>query len=277
MTNSLAVAVRRNVNSGDSVYIGNFGAQLFCVAAELIRADYTDLDLIAGSGGLLLDQLIGAGVARSVTFAHCWNPVGPQPAWNLRRAAEPQVGVADSDPELPRPEIREVSLGMLGSAFHAAAWGLPFAMVPMSPDTGYVTDGWSRGMIEEVSCSFGSAYAVRALRPDVAFVHADLADAQGNSIIVEPGGEHLMAAQAAVRTVVIAEQVLGARERLPEPANLAGIHVDEVVEVAGGVLPDGSPGRYPRDISAYQAYGRDSSSRELFAEWLQTYKEGAQR
>lgn len=269
---ALADAVKRQVRDGDTVYLGNFGAQLFCVGAELIRAGYTDLHLIAGSGGLLLDQLIGAGSARSVTFAHCWNPVGPKPAWNLRRAAEaqrPPHPETDDLPEPPRPEIRELSLGMLGAAFHAAAWGLPFMPVPISPDVGYITDGWSRDTVERVTCEFGEAYVVQAIRPDVAFVHADLADAAGNSLILEPYGEHLMAAQAALRTVVVAEQVLLPGKRLLEPANLAGIHVDEVVEVPGGVVPDGAAGRYPRDVAAYAEYAQESATRESFQQWLQ--------
>ena len=275
---ALAGAVQRNVRARDTVYIGNFGAQLFCVGAELVRAGHTDLHLIAGSGGLLLDQLIGAGTARAVTFAHCWNPIGPQPAWNLRRAAEaprPQQTVLDlPDPETPRPEIRELSLGMLGAAFHAAAWGLPFMPIPISPDTGYVTDGWSRDMIEHVACKFGEVHVVRAIQPDVAFVHAELSDADGNALIREPYGEHLIAAQAAVRTVVVAEEVLDAGVRLPEPANLAGIHVDEVVAVPGGVAPDGIPSRYPRDVAAYAKYGEESATRASFARWLARHREG---
>lgn len=269
---SLADAVKQHVHNGDTVYLGNFGAQLFCVGVELIRAGYTDLHLIAGSGGLLLDQLIGAGVAQSVTFAHCWNPVGPAPAWNLRRAAEARRspdGQSEGSAVVPRPVIRELSLGMLGAALHAAAWGLPFMPVQLSPDTGYVTDGWSRDLVGRISTDFGEAHIVRAIRPDVAFVHADLADSAGNARVLEPYGEHLTAAQAATHTVVVAEQVLLPGNRLPEPANLAGIHVDDVVEVPGGVAPDGSPGRYPRDVAAYAEYARESATREVFEKWLQ--------
>jgi glutaconate CoA-transferase, subunit A len=257
-------AVRANVSAGDTIYVGNFGAQLYVAGRELIRQGCRDLHVIAGSGGLLLDQLIGARVARAVTFAHCWNPIGPAPAWNLRRAAEA------SDPPV---EIRELSLGVLNAAMQAAAWRVPFLPVSMSSDTGYTTDGWSRGMLTTVHCEFGTALAVRALRPDVAFVHADQADRLGNAVLTGPYGEHLVAATAAVRTVVVAEVVLGPGERLPVPATLAGVHVQTVVLSPRAVWPDGAAGRYPRDIVEYKRYAMQSSTAAGFATWLDSVRD----
>lgn len=266
----LAAVVREIVRPGELVYIGNFGAQLFCVAAELIRARYRDLHVI--SGGLLLDQLIGAEVVEAVTFAHCWNPVGPQPAWNLRRATEARsIGEGGR-----RTEVRELSLGMLGAALQAAAWGVPFLPVKVNAETGYASDGWAGDMITQVHSAFGDTPVVRALRPDVAFVHADLADSAGNAVIRQPFGEHLIAAQAAARTVVVSEEVLPPGRSLPEPAHLAGIHVDHVVAVPGAVAPDGTPGRYARDVRAYAAYGADSETPERFDEWLERCLAGSE-
>jgi glutaconate CoA-transferase, subunit A len=256
-------AVRANVSAGDTVYLGNFGAQLYVAGRELIRQGYHDLHVIAGSGGLLLDQLIGSGVARAATFAHCWNPIGPAPAYNLRRATEA------GDPPV---EIRELSLGVLNAAMQAAAWGVPFLPVAMSLDTGYTTDGWSRGMITTVESEFGSTLAVKALRPDVAFIYADQADLLGNAVLTAPYGEHLAAATAAVRTVVVAEEVIGSGEQLATPATLAGVHVAAVVRNERAVWPDGAVGRYPRDIEEYRRYAVQSSTADGFATWLESVR-----
>jgi glutaconate CoA-transferase, subunit A len=256
-------AVAANVSAGDTVYLGNFGAQLYVVGQELIRQGYCDLHVIAGSGGLLLDQLIGSGVASAVTFAHCWNPVGPAPAYNLRRAAEA------GDPPV---EIRELSLGALNAALQAAAWGVPFLPVAMSPDTGYATDGWSRGVITTVDSEFGGTLAVKALRPDVAFVYADHVDRLGNAVLTAPYGEHLAAATAGVRTVVVAEEVLGSGEQLVTPATLAGVHVDAGVHSERAVWPDGAAGRYPRDVEEYRRYAMQSSTADGFATWLDSVR-----
>lgn len=258
-------AVRAQIHPGDSVYIGNFGAQLFAVGHEIIRQGLRDLHVICGSGGLLMDQLIGAGAVRAVTFAHCWNPVGPNPAHNLRRAAETPT---------PAIEIRELSFGMLTAAFQAAATGVPFQAVAVSDRTGYVNDGWTRGALSRVSTEFGEAFVVRAIRPDVAFLHADLADANGNAWLTEPHGEHLFAAQAATRTVVVAEQLLPRGERPPQPATLAGVHVTAVVVAPGAAAPDGTPDRYPRDIAAYARYAQDSRTVESFDAWLAALRAG---
>jgi glutaconate CoA-transferase subunit A len=252
-------AVRTHVHPGESVYIGNFGAQLFAVGHTLIREELRDLHIICGSGGLLMDQLIGAEVASVITFAHCWNPVGPNPAWNLRRAAE-------ASPQTV--EIREFSFGMLTAALQAGAWGVPFQPVAISDRTGYVTDGWTRGGVARVSTEFGDAFVVRAIRPDVAFLHADLADQHGNAWLTDAHGEHLFAAQAATRTIVVAERVLPRGEHPATPATLAGAHVTAVVEAPGAAAPDGTPERYPRDVAAYARYATDSRTVESFAGWL---------
>lgn len=257
--------VRRHLRPGDSVYIGNFGAQLFAVGETLIREKYEGLHVIAGSGGILLDALIGARVADRVTFAHCWNPVGPAPAYNLRRAAE------TGDPAL---HITELSFGMLCAAFEAAAHCVPFQAVAISDATGYVTDDWTGGALARVDSPFGAAFVVRALAPDVAFVHADTVDALGNAYLAEPYGEQLFAAQAARTTIVVAERLLAPGERLEQPAQLAGVHVTAAVEVPRAAWPDGTPGRYGRDVGAYARYAAQSRTPEEFAAWVGNVRAG---
>jgi glutaconate CoA-transferase subunit A len=157
---------------------------------------------------------------------------------------------------------------MLTAAFQAAAAGVPFQAVAVSDQTGYATDGWTKGTLARVSTEFGPAFVVRAISPDVAFLHADLADGHGNAWLTEAHGEHLFAAQAASRTVVVAEQVLPRGDRPAQPATLAGVHVTAVVEAPGAAAPDGTPGRYPRDITAYAQYARASRTVESFDAWL---------
>jgi hypothetical protein len=55
--------------------------------------------------------------------------------------------------------------------------------VPDLPGTGYVSEDWSGGRTQVVQTSFGPARMISAEVPDVAFVHADLADADGNATI----------------------------------------------------------------------------------------------
>jgi glutaconate CoA-transferase, subunit A len=232
------------VRPGETVWLGNFGAQLFAVGEELVRQGARDLHVVLASGGLLLDRLIGAGVVAEVTFAHCWNAVGPAPTWHFRRAWQDGNDI----------RWHELPMGVLSCALSAAAQGVPFAPVRLHPETGYATDDWSGGMLAEVDSPFGAATVVRALPVDVAFVHADLADADGNSAVGTPVGEAVVAAGAARRVVVVAEEIGSAAEVRARGVDLLGLVVDAVVAVPGAVAPDGVPGRYPRDVAAYAAY-----------------------
>jgi glutaconate CoA-transferase subunit A len=239
-TSSLADAVAATVGDGDCVWLGNFGAQLFAVGEELIRQGRRDLHLVIGSGGLLLDRLLAAGVAAEVTFSHCWSPVGPRPTRAFRAAWEEERGV----------RFHELSLGTLGAALEAGAAGVPFAPVALEPGTGYLD--WTPSLLARVESPFGEATVVRALRPDVAFVHGLRAGAAGDVEIGAPAGEAPAAVAAAARTVAVVERLGGP----PAPAGptLPAILVDHLVEHPGAVAPDGVAGLYDRDVAAYEEY-----------------------
>jgi glutaconate CoA-transferase subunit A len=255
----LAGAVARYVRPGTSVYLGNFGAQLFCVGHEMVRQGLRHLDLVIASGGLLMDQLLGAGSLRSVTYGHCWSAVGPSPAWCFRRTAE------SGDTSVER---HEMSLGLMTAALTAGAWEVPFMPVPDLPGTGYVDEDWSNGRLAEVESPFGGSRVVAALTPDVAFVHVDLADAQGNGAVRGPLGEVLVAAQASSTVVLVAEEVVSTEQVRAAGVTVPGVLTSAVVHHPGAVLPDGAIGRYPRDVEAFESYSRRSRTVEGFAQWL---------
>jgi glutaconate CoA-transferase, subunit A len=256
---SLPEAVAAYAPDGARVYLGNFGAQLFCVGHELIRQRRRELDVVIASGGLLLDQLFGAGLVRTATFGHCWSPVGPTPAWNFRRLAESGAAAG---------RLHELPLGWFTAALAAGAQQLPFMAVPDLPGTGYVTEDWPGGRTHVVETPFGSARVISAEVPDVAFVHADLADPAGNAAIRGPLGETVLAAQAARATVVVAEAVVPTAQVLAAGVTLPGLIVNAVVECPGAVRPDGAIGRYDRDVVAYRRYSAASRTADGFKQWL---------
>lgn len=259
----LGVAVERYVADGDCVYIGNFGSQLFAVAHELIRQGRRDLHVVVGSGGLMLDQLIGAGTCATATFGHCWSPVGPAPAHNFRRAAE-----SGRSPVA----FHELSLGMLSAALQATVWDVPFVPVVVDRSSGYVVEDWTGGMLATADSPFGSTTVVRALAPDVAFVHVDTVDPLGDAAITGPVGESVVAAQAARRTVAVAEAVVQAGEAPGFSTGIAGAWVDAVVVQPGAAWPDGTLRGYPRDVDAYRAYVSGSATEQGFADWLEALR-----
>jgi glutaconate CoA-transferase subunit A len=255
----LATAVARHATPGTTVYLGNFGAQLFSVGHEMIRQEVSGIDAVIASGGLLMDQLLGAHVLRSVSYGHCWSPVGPSPAWNFRRAAERgDTSVA----------MHEMSLGMLTAALTGGAWGVPFMPVPPLDGTGYVTEDWPRGRRARVTSAFGECDVVAAIAPDVAFVHADLVDEHGNASIRGPLGEVLVAAQASQAVVVVAEEIVSAEQVREAGVTIPGVLVSAVVAHPGAVRPDGAIGRYDRDVAAYADYVAAAATEDGFAAWV---------
>ena len=82
-------AIKKSVHNNDLVFLGGFSNGIpFSAAHEIIRENIRNLKICKCSGGMLFDQLIGAGVTDQIITSHCWNPHGPQPAWNLKRAME---------------------------------------------------------------------------------------------------------------------------------------------------------------------------------------------
>lgn len=261
---SLDAAVREHVHGGASVYLGNFGAQLFAVGHEIIRQGRVDLDMIIGSGGILLDQLMGAGAVRSAVFGHCWSPVGPYPAYNFRRLAESGESSV---------VFHEISLGMFTAALTAGAWGVPFMPFPGLEGTGFLTEDWSRGRVDRVESSFGAASVVKAITPDVAFVHADRCDPEGNAWVNGPVSEVPVAAAASGTAILVVEEMTDAEDVRERGITMPGYLFAGVVVHPGAVAPDGAAGRYGRDVEAYVEYAHRSKTTEGFHGWLTEVKE----
>jgi glutaconate CoA-transferase subunit A len=119
-----------------------------------------------------------------------------------------------------------------------------------------------------VESPFGAARVVRAENPDIAFIHVDLADHDGNGYIRGPLGEVLLAAQAAGKVVLVAEEVVSSAEVRALGVTIPGVLVDAYVHLPGAVAPDGAVGRYDRDVAAYERYADRSRTLEGFRAWL---------
>ncbi|MFT3874142.1 MAG: CoA-transferase [Nocardioides sp.] len=241
-----------SVEIGEKIYLGNFGSQLFSVGHEMLRQRCSGLHLIMGSGSILLDQLIAGGVTDEITISHCWNPIGPAPAHHFVSAV--QRGI----------RINELSLGAFAAGLTAGAWDVPFLPTSDLTRTDYVAGDRSSGLLGEVKSPWGSCSVVAAIRPDLAFVHVDRATTEGNAVLAQPASDALAAAQAARRLVLVAEEIV---DRLPGPADVPGAIVDAVVHHPRAVHPDGCPGRYPRDVSAYQEYAHVCTDSIAAAAW----------
>src|SRR4249920_2150323 len=164
-TATMADAVRELVRDGDTVAIEGF-THLICFAAghEIIRQRKRDLTLARMTPDVIYDQMIGAGVARKLIFSWLGNPgVGSLHA--VRRRIE------QADPE--PLEIEEYSHFGMVCRYVAGASNLPF-FPKVNPNI--------RSMVSPYEDAT-EIHVVPPLKPDVAIVHAQRADASGDAQI----------------------------------------------------------------------------------------------
>ena len=107
--------------------------------------------------------------------------------------------------------------------------------------------------------------------PDVAIVHVQEADEEGNARIVGTRFEDVLMAQAARRVIVTAERIVdgAAFEAAPETVAIPGFLVDAVVEAPRGAWPCSCAGEYDFDaeyLAAYVAASKDETALRRFVE-----------
>jgi glutaconate CoA-transferase subunit A len=256
---TLAEGVAALVHDGDTVALEGF-THLIPVAAghEIIRQGRRDLTLVRMTPDLVYDQLIGAGCARKLIFSWGGNP-GVGSLHRFRDAVEHGW---------PVPlEIEEHSHAGMANRYVAGASGLPFAVL-----RGYVgTDLPAHSTtIASVTCPFTGEVltAVPAVNPDVAIIHAQRADRQGNVQLWGITGVQKEAVLAARRSLVTVEEVVDVLDPRPGAIVLPSWVVTAVAEVPGGARPSYAQGYYDRDNERYRDWDAISRDRSTFSAWL---------
>ena len=253
-------AVARFVRDSDTVVIEGF-SHLICFAAghEIIRQGRRDLTLCRLTPDLIYDQMIAAGCARKLVFSWAGNPgVGSLHAF--RRAVEGK--------HPPLLELEEYSHFGMVARFSAGAARLPFW-----PLRDYMGTDLPRvnARIQSVTCPYtGERLAtVPALNPDVTIIHAQRADADGNTQIWGLVGVQKEAAFASARVIVVVEQLVDETVIRSDPNRTAipGMIVDAVVVEPWGAHPSYAQGYYDRDNDfylAWEAISRDPGAIERY-------------
>ncbi|GHH02152.1 CoA transferase subunit A [Comamonas sp. JC664] len=264
---SMKEAIAASVTDGCSLVIDGF-THLICFAAghEIIRQGRRNLTAIRLTPDLVYDQLIEAGAVRKLVFSWAGNPgVGSLHA--LRRRSEA------SSPE--RLELEEYSHFGLLSRLLAGSAGLPFW-----PLNNYAGGDIARvnPSIKTVTCPFtGQALAaVPALRPDVAIIHCQRADAEGNAQVWGLLGSQKEVAFAAKKVVVVAEEIVST-ERIRKDPNrtlVPGIIVSHVVHEPWGCHPSFVQGFHDRDNDFYVKWEDISRQPETYRAWLEEFVYG---
>jgi glutaconate CoA-transferase subunit A len=239
-------AIARHVHDGDTVVIEGF-THLICFAAghEIIRQRRRDLTLARLTPDLIYDQMIAAGCARKLIFSWAGNPgVGSLHAF--RRATE------GASPSLALEEYSH--FGMV-ARFSAGAARLPFWTLRDYAGTDLPK---ANPEIKSVICPYtGERLAtVPALNPDVTIIHAQRADAAGNTQIWGLVGVQKEAAFASQRVIVVVEELVDTAVIRADPNRtlIPGVIVSAVVVEPWGAHPSYAQGFYDRDNEFYVSW-----------------------
>ncbi len=260
----LADAIADYVNDGDVVYAAGFTHLIpFAAGHEIIRQGKKDLTLARATPDLIYDQMVAAGCARKVIFSYMGNPgVG---SLRIVRAAIEQG----------RLEWEEYShFGMI-TRLQAGASGLPF--LPMN-QTGATDLENANPNIKRIPDPYGGkdVIVVPALNPDVAIVHVQRADPDGNAHLWGIIGEQKEAAFAAKKVILTAEEIVDESVIRSDPNRtmIPGIVVKAVCHVPFACHPSYAQGYYDRDNEFYLAWDRVSESAEATKQYLDEWVYG---
>ena len=254
----LSEAIANHVKDGDTVYAAGFTHLIpFAAGHEIIRQGKKELTLARATPDLIYDQMVAAGCARKVIFSYMGNPgVG-----SLR--------IVRSAIEQGKMEWEEYShFGMI-TRLQAGASGLPF--LPMK-QTGATDLETANPDIKRIPDPYGGkdVIVVPALNPDVAIVHAQRADANGNAHLWGIIGEQKEAAFAAKTVILTAEEIVDESVIRSDPNRtmIPGIVVSAVCHVPYACHPSYAQGYYDRDNEFYLAWDKVSESTESTKQYL---------
>jgi glutaconate CoA-transferase subunit A len=260
---SMRDAIRDLVRDGDTVAIEGFTHLIsFAAGHEIIRQRKRDLVLARMTPDVIYDQMVAAGVARKLVFSWLGNPgVGGLHA--IRRVTE------GPDASL---ELEEYSHFGMVARYTAGAANLPFFPLRSYFETDLPK---ANPRIRPVESPFGDGliYAVPPLKPDVTIVHAQRADAAGNTQVWGLLGCQKEAAFAADRVIVVVEQLVDESVVRADPNRtiVPGLVVDAVVVEPMGAHPSYVQGFYDRDNRFYRDWDPISRTAESTDAWLREW------
>lgn len=256
----LPEAVATLVRDGDTVALEGFTHLIpFAAGHEIIRQGRRHLKLIRMTPDLLYDQMIGMGCADHMIFSWGGNP-GVGSLHRFRDAV---------DKGWPGPlTYEEHSHAGMSCAYEAGAANLPFAVM-----RGYLGVDLPKfnPQIRTIACPYTGEVltTVRALRPDVAIIHAQRADRAGNVLLEGIVGIQKECVFASARSIVTVEEIVDdLKPGGPNAVVLPSWTVGAVCVAPRGAFPSYTYGYYRRSNAFYIKWDAISRQRDTFLAWM---------
>jgi glutaconate CoA-transferase subunit A len=193
-------------------------------------------------------------------------------AYNFRHATEVE------NPGKPGEKLRVFNMTnfTLALALQAGAMGVPF--LPTRSAMGSDVPKGNHFFYQIISPfePKETLLAVRALVPDVAIVHLQRADKNGNAHCWGNFGVMLEGVRAAKKVIVCAEEIVSEEEIASDPNRtvIPGFLVTAVVECPLGAHPSPVQGYYKRDDAFFQQYHAETKTHADFEAWAARWVNG---
>lgn len=231
----------------------------FAFAHELIRAKRKDIHLLRLSADIVSDQLVGSGVVAKLTTGWHGNPIG---------GSLPRLDDARAHKWPRAVTFEDLSHPSMASAYAAGAARAPFALVTDLP---LLALDEHKLLLRAIQDPFSGNifHVIPPLNPQVAVLHAQRADTQGNIQFEGIVGAAKEVAYASASVLVTVEEVVDKLE--PKLNSLVLPHdlIDAIAVVPRGAVPSYAYGLYERNVQAYSDWHEISSDRALFKRWLE--------
>jgi len=267
-------AIEANVNDRDFLFIGGYICRTpFSAIHEIIRRGFKDLAITRSNAADDFDMMIGAGVVSR--FVGTFLSLG---VYGLGRCLPTSDGEG-----IPRKiQVEEYTNLSLPMMLMAGAMGMPFVPVKdmMGSDLLNIKSFMGEGKYKIIDSPFDGSRTllVPALEPDVAIIHVQQADKEGNAQMWGIGGDCQMGANAAKKVVVSCERLVS-RETIgkdPSRTIVPAFKVSAVVEEPFASHPGYTPGFYDVDSAFGYMYQQASNTVEGFQAFLDEWVFGVE-
>ncbi|HCI80609.1 MAG TPA: CoA transferase subunit A [Ktedonobacter sp.] len=262
---SMQEAISRYVPDGASVAMSLALEPVIPFAAghEIIRQRKRGLTLIGPISDILFDQLIGAGCVDKVAAAWVGN-VSAGLGHCYRRATEKDIP--------HHLAVEDYSNHTIALALLAAGIGSPY--IPTRSLLGSdIPRQNPRLRIEQSPLDNTPVLLVPALQPDVAILHVQRSDDEGNAHQWGSLGICEEAMMAARDVIIVAEEIVPHAVIVSDPNRVIGpsYKVRAVVHEPFGAHPSIVQGYYNRDHVYFHKYHTRTRTAEGYQQWLKEW------
>lgn len=263
-------AIRKFVGNGEFLFIGGYICRPpFAAIHEIIRQKKRDLTITRSNAADDFDMLIGAGCVKR--FIATFISLG---LYGLARCYRRSI-----EKGIPHKiELEEYTNLSLPLMLMAGAMGMPFVPVKdmVGTDLMNVRSFMGENKYKMIESPFDGSPVMLApaLRPDVAIIHVQQADEDGNAQMWGIGGDCKWGANAAGKVIVSCERIVSRETVGKDPSRtiVPSFKVVAVTEEPFGAHPGYTPGFYDADLSYGYLYKEASNTVEGFQafvdEWV---------